>query len=185
MRTSRCDIFLVCSALLFASGCGGSSGGTRPVTQAPIPAPRSAVRAPTGAAVSPAAYFTEAAAIDLFEVRAAELAMQMSANARVKEFATMIASAHKGTAAQLSFAGRRLNLLPSATLTPKYQAMLDQLQATPDFDATFRRQQMVVHQQALSLHSGYAARGSSPTLRPVASAMVPIVERHLRLLRYL
>src|SRR5205085_7842482 len=93
--------------------------------------------------------------------------------------------AHKGTSAQLSLAGRRLNLLPSATLDAKRQAMFDALNAAPDFDSLYRQQQLAVHQEALTLHRNYAARGTSPTLRPVAAAMVPVIERHLRLLRYL
>ena len=123
--------------------------------------------------------------MDLFEVRSAELALRRSSSARIKEFAAMMIPAHRGSAAQLSLAGRRLNLLPSAVLSPKYQAMLNQLQSATDFDSLYRRQQVVVHQEALNLHSRFAARGASPTLRPVASAMVPVIERHLRLLRYL
>jgi putative membrane protein len=97
----------------------------------------------------------------------------------------MMIQAHKGTAAQLSFAGRRLNLLPSAMLDARHQAMLVQLQSAPNFDAVYRQQQMTVHQSALALHRSYEARGSSPTLRPVAAAAVPVIERHLRMLRYL
>ena len=111
--------------------------------------------------------------------------MQRSSNGRVREFAAMMISAHKGTSAQLSFAGRRLNLLPSATLDAKRQAMFDSLQAAANFDGLYRQQQLTVHQDALALHRNYASRGTSPTLRPVALAMMPIVERHLRLIRYL
>lgn len=111
--------------------------------------------------------------------------MQRSSNGRVREFAAMMISAHKGTSAQLSFAGRRLNLLPSATLDAKRQAMFDSLKAAANFDGLYRQQQLTVHQDALALHRNYASRGTSPTLRPVALAMVPIVERHLRLIRYL
>ena len=53
---------------------------------------------------------------------------------------------HQGTSAQLSFGGRRLNLLPSATLLPAHQALFDELSASGDFDATYRRQQIAVHQ---------------------------------------
>lgn len=142
-------------------------------------------RRPAAPAPSNAAYFAAAAAIDLFEIRASELALQRSSSARVREFASMMISAHKGTSAQLSFAGRRLNLLPSATLDAKRQAMFDMLQQAQNFDGVYRQQQLALHQEALTLHRSYSARGTSPTLRPVAVAMVPIVERHLRLIRYL
>ena len=90
---------------------------------------------------------------------------------------------HAGTSGQLSLAGRRLNLLPSATLRPEHEAMMRELLATADFDRLYVQQQLQVHRQALSLHSAFAARGSSPTLRPVAAAAVPVIRRHLQELR--
>jgi putative membrane protein len=47
------------------------------------------------------------------------------------------------------------------------------------------RAQRLIHQQALALDKNYAAHGDSPTLRPVAAAAVPIIERHLAMLAYL
>ena len=61
---------------------------------------------------------------------------------------------------------------------------MDQLRSAQSFDAVYKSQQLTVHREALAIHSAYATRGSSPTLRPVASAAVPIMQRHLRLLRY-
>jgi putative membrane protein len=94
-------------------------------------------------------------------------------------------AAHKGTSAQLSLEGRRLNLLPSATLNPRHQAMLNALEQAADFDALYRRDQLAVHQEAEALHSRYARYGTSPTLRPVAQMMLPIIQRHLRMIKYL
>jgi putative membrane protein len=126
-----------------------------------------------------------AGSIDLFVIRSSELALQRSSSRRIRDFATQEIAAHKGLGSQLSFAGRRLNLLPSATLQPQHQALLERLQAAPNFDATYRQEQLDVHRQALTLHSNYAAAGRSPTLRPVAGAAVPIIQRHLRLIGYL
>lgn len=131
----------------------------------------------------PADYMAMASSIDLFEIRSAELAQSRGANPLHRDFARMMIDAHTGTSAQLSFAGRRLNLLPSATLLAEHQAMLDELSASGDFDSTYHRQQIAVHQAALKLHGDFAARGESPTLRAVAKAAVPIVRRHLDLMR--
>src|SRR5690348_6091274 len=105
-------------AALLLSGC--SSGPSPSRTPPPRSVPRQISRAPAIAPVSDAAYVASAGAMDLFEVRSGELALQRSASVRVKEFASMMVAAHKGTAAQLSLAGRRLNLLPSAVLPPRY-----------------------------------------------------------------
>ncbi|MGI8611273.1 MAG: DUF4142 domain-containing protein [Sphingomicrobium sp.] len=124
-------------------------------------------------------YMAMASSIDLYEIRSSELALARARNPRHRDFARMMIAGHTGTSAQLSLAGRRLNLLPSASLLPRHQAMLDELSASSDFDATFRRQQIAVHQAALKLHSDFAARGESATLRPVAKNAVPIIRRHL------
>lgn len=156
------------------------------------PAPRSAQverRAPPRAApavpVSAANYVASAGSIDLFIIGSSELALQRSSNQRVRDFARMMIDAHKGTSGQLSFAGRRLNLLPSATPNPTHRAMLNELQQAANFDATYVRQQRAIHREASVLHSAYAAAGTSPTLRPVAKALAPIIERHIRMLNYL
>jgi putative membrane protein len=91
-------------------------------------------------------------------------------------------SAHQGTASQLSFAGRRLNLLPSAALLPQHQAMLDELNASGDFDRAYVRLQRSVHGQALALHNDYARRGTSPTLRRVAANAAAVELGYIALL---
>lgn len=154
--------------------------------QQPAPAERPPVAARTGApAVSAAAFVAANGSIDLFVIRSSELALQRSSSPRVRDFATQMIAGHKGTSAQLSLAGRRLDLLPSAALLPAEQAMLDALGTSGSFDGDYVRDQRLVHQQAIALDSAYAEGGASPTLRPVARAALSIEQRHLRLLAYL
>ena len=128
-------------------------------------------------------YMAMASSIDLYEIRSSELALTRAQNPRHRDFARAMIAAHRGTSSQLSRAGRRLNLLPSATLLPVHQAMLDELTASGDFDSTYHRQQIAVHHAALKLHTDFAARGESATLRPVAKNAVPIVRRHLDMMQ--
>ena len=174
-------ILAAATATLMLAGCGRQERAP-----APAPAPRPVQPlAPGRAAPSAAAYVAAASSIDLFEIRSSELALQRSRSAKIREFASMMISAHRGTGAQLSLAGRRLNLLPSSALSPRHQGILHAISVAADFDAAYRAQQRIVHEEALALHSSYAARGASPTLRPVAAAAVPVIQRHMRLLRYL
>ncbi|MEO8547361.1 MAG: DUF4142 domain-containing protein [Sphingomicrobium sp.] len=131
----------------------------------------------------PADYMAAASSVDLFEFRSAELALSRASNPRYRDLARAMIADHRGTSAQLSFAGRRLNLLPTPTLLPAHQALLDQLSASGDFDATYRRQQLAVHAAAVKLHSDFAARGESPTLRAVARSTAPVERRHLDTMR--
>ena len=61
--------------------------------------------------------------------------------------------------------------------------MYEELAASSDFDRTYVRQQRAIHGAALSLHSDYARRGGSPTLRPVAANAAAVERNHLALLR--
>jgi putative membrane protein len=132
--------------------------------------------------LSASAYVAMASSIDLFQVKSAELALQRASDPSNRTFAERSLSAHQGTSAQLSFAGRRLNLLPTATLNPEHQAMFDALNAASDFDRTYRAQQSAVLQEGVKLHAAYAKSGSSPTLRPVAANAESVMKANLQAL---
>lgn len=158
------------------AACAREQRPTAPV----YPPPSNAARPPSRiTAVSAADFVAMNGSIDLFVIRSSELALQRSSSRRVRDFASQMIEAHKGTSGQLSFAGRRLNLLPSATLLPAEQAMLDSLRSSGRFDAEYVRDQRIVHRRAVALDSAFASSGASPTLRPVAAAALPIEQRHL------
>ena len=167
--------------VLLLSGCagGGGGGGSRAGTPPPRPATATAI-AP---ALAAAAYVATAASIDLFEIQSAHLALERSRDPANRAFAQRTLRAHEGTSAQLSMAGRRLNLLPSPTLNPDHQAMLDALRNSPNFDQTYRQQQASLHRQGVALHSNYARGGTSPTLRPVAKNAEQVMRRNQEALR--
>lgn len=165
-------------AFLALAGCASSEAPREPGRRGATARPPIVIQP-----LFPADYMAAASSIDLYEIRSSELALTRTPTPHIRDFARTMIADHKGTSAQLSFAGRRLNLLPSATLLAAHQAMFDELSASGNFDATYRRQQIAVHQAAVKLHSDFAARGESPTLRTVAQNAVPIVRRHLAMLR--
>ncbi|MEQ7874778.1 DUF4142 domain-containing protein [Sphingomonas sp. ASV193] len=130
-------------------------------------------------------YLEQAASASLFMIRASDLAATRSRSAAVRAFAASARADHEGIGAQLSFAGRRLDLLPSATLLPAHQAMLSALAASPAFDGDYRRTVERVLGDDYALHAAFARSGSSPTLRPVATMATPIVGRELAAARRL
>jgi len=163
-------------AALALAGCASEQPSRRPPPQRPPVVIRGIpLRAP--------AYVAMASSIDLYAIKGSQLALTRARDARPRDFARTEIGAHQGLGSQLSFAGRRLNLLPSAELLPEHRRMLETLTSTSDFDATYRRQQIQVHEAALKLHSDFAARGESPTLRPVAANAVPVIRAHLQQLR--
>ena len=156
-----------------------------PKRQPPAPPPIP-VEQPAERPLPTEAYLLKAASIDLYEVRSGELALQRSGSTGNRDYARRMIDEHRGLAAQLSMAGRRLNLLPPNTLQPEQQGWLDQLAATSSaaqFDATYRRQQMVAHEASYRAHYAYAYGGESPTLRLVARSAARIEQEHGRQMR--
>lgn len=175
----RVAVSSVALTLALVGGCGGGSGGG---------AVRAQSASASSAAITPVmlsatAYVAMASSIDLYQVKAAQLALERAHDPVNRAFAERALSAHQGTSAQLSFAGRRLNLLPTASLNPEHQSMIDALSATSDFDNIYRAQQTIVLQEGVRLHSSYAKVGESPTLRPVAANAESVMRANLQALR--
>ena len=106
MKLARAALLLAACTL---AGCATKQPGPSG------PHPRTTYPArPLPGAVNPATYVAQAASIDLFVVRSSELAQLRSVSPRLRNVAKTLVDGHKGLASQLSFAGRRLDLLPGA-----------------------------------------------------------------------
>jgi predicted outer membrane protein len=168
-------------ASALVGGCGSGSRTAEPIRPASLPRPPRPAISP----ISPADYVANAGAIDLYVIKASELALQRSSALKVREVAERLIATHKGSSAQLSFGGRRLNLLPTSELQPRHRALLEQLYASASFDREYAEQMRAVHAEAALLHSNYATSGTSPTLIPIAKALAPVMEQQRRLISYL
>ena len=159
-------------ATTILAGCGRQAAP--PTRPAPMPPPRVEVRA-----LSPADYVATASSIDLLVFQASQLAQDRALRASVRELAARLMTDHNGVAAQLSFAGRRLNLLPAARMMASHQAMFDQLKGAAEFDAAYKRIMIAANEQGLRVHGDFAGAGNSPTLRRVAEFAYPAMRHHL------
>ena len=170
------------AALLALAACGGGAPRVPPPPR-PISGVQPLSAEASAALNSPQLFVALAGSQSLFSVRASEMAVSRVSDYRLRAVADEIAHEQLGIGAQLSFAGRRLDLLPSAELGAHHQAMLDELRGAANFDATYKRQQSAVLNEAWALHRAYAVRGSSPTLRPVSVMAAPILGREVSALR--
>ena len=125
------------------------------------------------------AFVAMAASSDMYEIESSRLALQRSRVPMNRMHAEMMIRDHTNTTAQLTAAARSANLGVPMQMLPMHAALLDQLSRSSNFDATYRSQQILSHQQALALHDNYARRGDVPQLRGVAAAAVPVVRGHL------
>ncbi len=153
-------------------------------SSAPRPAPSATFVLPsTAAALTPAIYMQLASTSSLFSIRASELALQRASSSRVRDAARAIIADQGGVGSQLSFAGRRVDLLPSAALTDGQAADLERLRTSSDFDSDYRRSVGNVLARSLEAHQAFARAGTSPTLRPVAEMAAPVTKKNLDAVR--
>ena len=130
-------------------------------------------------------YIVRAGSMELLAIRSAELAIQRSSKANIRSVALRALRDHTGLSKQLSYAGRRLNMLPSAALLPEHEQMLLRLISSPDLGGTYLRQQRAASASAYRLHREYLRTGTSPTLRPVAQRAIAILSSEIERLRRL
>ncbi len=164
----------VAGLVLAAAACGTKTA----------PPPRAVTVLPSAiAALSPAIYMQVASNSALFALRASELAAIRANDGELRAQARTIAQDQGGVGAQLSFAGRRVELLPRATLPEAMEADLARLTQSADFDRDYRLLVGRTLAQALDAHETFSRGGTSPTLRPVAQMAAPVTRRNLDALR--
>lgn len=153
--------------------------------EAPAPQPpRPSIDIPPRPGVpAPQSYLAVASSIDAMVIRAAKLAETRARSPALRAFAGKLGRDHFSISSQLSFAGRRINQLPSGRLLDNHAQRLGALQASADFDSAFRSEMRRTLSAAYEYHNRYAARGDSPTLRPVARYAAGVIARNVDALR--
>ena len=121
-----------------------------------------------------------AGAMDMYEVEAGRLALQMSTNASVRAYGQAMIDAHTNASGQYGAALQSIAMNPPpAQLTPDLSARLERLRtAGTGFDAMYLDDQIAAHNEALALHQACAANGGAP-IAAVSAGLVPHIQAHL------
>lgn len=127
-------------------------------------------------------YLSAARALSEYELASSRLALARSRTRASQTFARMMVGHHTRAVAEHA---RLLDILsPSdsgSALIGPLSEMLNSLENTPPagFDAAYRRGQIAAHEEALKVHSAYAAQGSDPAMRARAGKLAPTIRKHL------
>lgn len=130
-----------------------------------------------------AGYVRQTAISNVFEVSAAQAALEKASSDEVRSFARMMIDDHTKAGEQLTEAAKGQNLatsLPTGVDARHDQLLQDLANATEqDFDRLYMRTQVEAHTVALKLQQDYSSFGANPALKAIASQLVPIIKRHL------
>ena len=136
-----------------------------------------------GAAMTTSArgFVDNAAISDLYEIASGELALTRARSEQVRSMARMMVDDHQASSQKMrGIIGRDPDLLPPSELDARRQTMMQHLMdATDDFDSTYVDQQVLAHQEAVTLMHSYRDHGSDEALRQFATETAPVIERHL------
>lgn len=150
-------------------------------------APALLVAAPAAAQVmSPAEYVATAGASDLYERTSSQVVLETTTDPRVRSFAQMMVVEHAKSTADVKAAAARSHVAAAPPrLNPLQTEMVAQLRAEQGAarDAAYIAQQKASHGQALDVQKAYAMEGTAPALMAAAAMIVPVVEKHIDLLK--
>lgn len=119
---------------------------------------------------------------NLFEIEAAQLALERTQDGNVRQFAELMISDHHAAAEKLQVAAGRSGLaLSDLKLDNAHRQKIEKLRraGTAEFDRTYMKMQIEAHQQALKLHQDYAEAGELPALKETAGDLARAIARHL------
>jgi putative membrane protein len=159
-----------------------------PGQSAPVNAAQDAVGAAVGqtsaatlGANTKQGYVMNAGIGDMYEIQAGQMAQQRSKNADVKALAAMIVKDHTQASNEMKPAAQAAGETPPTGLDQRHQGMIDNLKAASDadFDKVYLTQQVAAHEEALTLHKGYADNGDEAGLKAHAAKVVPKIQAHL------
>ncbi|MCS6622970.1 DUF4142 domain-containing protein [Roseibacterium beibuensis] len=129
-------------------------------------------------------YVSNAAEGDMYEIMAADIALERSQNAQVRELAQMIKTDHTAAsnAMKAVLPQAAPDVTPPTELDERRQGMLDNLRSASaeTFDQVYLDQQIAAHNEAITLHRGFSDNADAPQLAEHARTVLPKIEMHLR-----
>lgn len=150
------------------------------------------VRAAVPGSRSDLEFIRSAAIGDMYAIAAAKVALKHAQSPTTKSVAEAMITDHTDSAHRLrsALASTETEFEPEDlphSVDDRRRMMLDHLQTAPDeeFDAGYLAQQVLAHEETVTLMAGYRDKGNNPRLRSYAADMAPVVARYLDRLRAL
>ncbi len=161
-------------------------GGEKAVDKAQdaVSAPVGQTSAATMGANLASAYAPSAAMGDMYEIQAADIALERAKRADVKALARMIKTDHTaaGTALKTAVTAAAPDIVLPTELDQRRKGLLDNLRSAGvnDFDKVYIDQQVAAHEEAVTLNRGFADNSDAPALAAHARTVLPKIEAHLQ-----
>lgn len=115
----------------------------------------------------------------MFETQSSRMALHLSRNPQVRDFARRMIADHGKANAELKALAESADLKIPATLDPKRQDDLEALKnAGGDFPGRYVSLQQQDHRATVALFERYLAEGGNPQLKGFAKQVLPTLKEH-------
>jgi len=181
MKKLNLMMLAVCAMWLIQS-CGGARTDSTAKADSTNAAKMSDSTASTVATNSDDAQFAVTAANDgMAEVALAKLALQKTANLKIKDFANMMVTDHSKANDELMALAKSKNITLPATVSDDKQKEADDLskKSGADFDKAYVDKMVDGHKKAVDLFDGESKNGTDPDLKGFATKTLPTLQMHL------
>lgn len=184
MMKQAIAVMAVSAAALTLAACNQQQGSEAvDKAQDAVSEPVGQTSAATMGANMVSAYVPNAAMGDMYEIQAADIALERSQNAQVKELAQMIKTDHTAASAALKTAAAQAapDTAVPTELDQRRKGLIDNLRSATaaNFDKTYIDQQVAAHEEAITLHRGFSDKTDVPALAEHARTVLPKIEAHL------
>lgn len=126
--------------------------------------------------------FIQAAAQgDLYEITSSQTALDRAVNEDVLAFAQRMIDDHSMTTQRIAELAETVGVEIPMTPAPTHQAKIAQLMQAEgaEFDRAYMQQQVIVHEDAVSLFEAAAALAENEQVRATAEELLPALQEHL------
>lgn len=184
MRHPALYLSLIAGAALVTACSQGDGQKAADRTEDAVAGPVGQMSAATMGANMPSAYVSSAAMGDMYEIHAADMALERGQSDQVKELARMIKADHTAASAALQkavSATQETFEIPTE-LDERRKGLLQNLGSAPagDFDRVYLEQQVAAHEEAVTLHGGFSDNTDETGLANHARTVLPKIEAHLK-----
>lgn len=189
MNRSLALLSVALAACLAGGGCdrNGAKVVDRVEDAASVPVGQTSARVLGGNLAS--AYVSSALMGDIYEIEAADVALERSQNDAVRTLAQEIRAQHAAarTTLEALATAETPSMVMSRGLDQRRQGLVDNLRkaAPADFDRIYLDQLIAAHEEAVTLNRSFADHADTPDLVKNALSVLPLIEDHLQQARSL
>ena len=139
------------------------------------------VEGDAGTEMAPATFVQKAASSGMYEVQAADLALQKEITEPVRNLAPQMKSDHQKANDELKSIAAETNITVPTALDEKHQEMLTELQGMngPEFEQKYLEQQRKAHVEAIDLFERAQTQLPQGRLATFAQQTLPRLRQHL------